>query len=304
MSLTQYRAFITLCRTKSFSEAALAMHCTQSALSKMIAELESLWGVRLFSRGKKLTALTADGEALRPYIQKVIDAERDLKSAAGSITGLTTGTVRIGAFASVATRWLPQGIETFSKIYPNIRYELLMGDYFEIEEWVRTGAVDFGFLTYAPEKLKAVFAARDELILAVPKASRFYAMESVPVRELEGESFILLEKGGAGEISAYLKREGVRPNVFAATFEDHALIELVRKGLGVGMLPRLILEGEHEGIGLKRMSPATYRDIYLVARGDATMTLAAKSFLSVCAAALSDRLDESFTVQLENLLYN
>ena len=59
------------------------------------------------------------------------------------LNGLQAGLIRIGTFSSVATHWLPNIIKEFQKDYPNIEYELLLGDYTEIEEWILEGRVDF-----------------------------------------------------------------------------------------------------------------------------------------------------------------
>ncbi len=62
------------------------------------------------------------------------------------LNGLQSGLIRIGTFSSVATHWLPNIIKEFQKAYPGIDYELLLGDYTEIEEWISEGRVDCGFL--------------------------------------------------------------------------------------------------------------------------------------------------------------
>ena len=56
------------------------------------------------------------------------------------INGLQSGFIRIGTFSSVATHWLPEIIKKFQINYPDIEYELLLGDYFEIETWIAEGA--------------------------------------------------------------------------------------------------------------------------------------------------------------------
>lgn len=145
MSLTKYRAFLKIAKTGSFSDAAELMHCTQSAVSRMIHDLENLWDIKLFSRYKSGVVLTPEGKSLFPLIQKVVIADNDVKASVSSFTHLMTGTVRIGSFASVASVWLPKVIKSFKKRYPEIRFEVLMGDFDEIEHWVKTGRVDFGF---------------------------------------------------------------------------------------------------------------------------------------------------------------
>ena len=61
------------------------------------------------------------------------------------LQGLKSGLIRIGTFSSVATHWLPNIIREFQKDYPEIDYEMLLGDYTEIEEWILEGRVDVVF---------------------------------------------------------------------------------------------------------------------------------------------------------------
>jgi DNA-binding transcriptional LysR family regulator len=72
---------------------------------------------------------------------------RDLKARPLIFGGLGKGTIRIGAFSSVATYWLPSIIAAFQKDHPGISYQLKLGDYEEIEGWINDGEVDCGFLS-------------------------------------------------------------------------------------------------------------------------------------------------------------
>ena len=69
-----------------------------------------------------------------------------LQMEVDGLNGLQSRIIRIGTFSSVATHWLPNIIKEFQKSYPGIDYELLLGDYTEIEEWISEGRVDYGFL--------------------------------------------------------------------------------------------------------------------------------------------------------------
>lgn len=97
-----------------------------------------------------------------------------------------TGTVRIGSFASVASVWLPKVIKSFKKRYSEIRFEVLMGDFDEIEHWVKTGRVDFGFTSVGTsDDLQLIPLAKDKLRLAVYESHPLAKLETVPVRLLE-----------------------------------------------------------------------------------------------------------------------
>ena len=112
----------------------------------MINDLEKEWKVALLERGRSGVKLTSDGLKLLPYAENVCREYERLESQIDELNGLQSGLIRIGTFSSVATHWLPNIIKRFQKDYPNIDYELLLGDYTEIEEWVLSGRVDCGFL--------------------------------------------------------------------------------------------------------------------------------------------------------------
>ena len=86
------------------------------------------------------------------------------------LNGLASGLIRIGTFSSVMTHWLPKIIREFQKDYPNIEYELLLGDYTEIEEWIAEGRVDCGFLRLpAQREFETIFLEQDELVAILPE---------------------------------------------------------------------------------------------------------------------------------------
>lgn len=294
MSITKYRAFLSIAKTCSFTATAKEIHCTQSAASRMILDLEEQWGTELFIRQKNRCTLTSEGQLLLPYVRAIVDAEKNLQTAVSSVTGLATGTVRIGTFASVATFWLPKVIHKFEKLYPGIRYEVLMGDFQEIEDWTRKGEVDFGFTTESiGSGVKATKIAQDEFLLAMPVNHRLSVKKQIRVRDLDNERFLLLEKGRQGIVSDLFVRENVHPNILLKTFEDHAILNMVKMGIGVGILPSLILQPRPQDVLLRSLTPATYRSIYLLTRDDGTVSLAAKQFLKCFRDTLCDELLEN-----------
>lgn len=295
MSLTKYRAFLNIARTGSFSEAAEQMHCTQSAASRMIHDLENLWEIKLFSRYKSGVVLTAEGKALFPLIQKVVIADDDVKASVTSFTQLMSGTVRIGSFTSVASVWLPKVIKTFKKRYPDIRYEVLMGDFDEIEHWVKTGRVDFGFTSVdTSEDLDSILLAKDELRLAVYCAHPFAKLKTVPVQSLENESFFLLGKGKSSFISAYLGKHNVHPSIDLMSFDDYVILNMVKMEFGVGILPELVLQYPVAGVKIKELSPKGFREIRLITRAEGKLSFVAQSFLQVFSQELSDIVEPDF----------
>lgn len=144
MSILQ--AFLTTVECGSFTKAAAILDYAQSSVSKMIADLESEWGVILMERSRAGVQPTSDGLAMFPYARALLNSYRKAQEQAAALSGAQTGLVRIGTFSSVAEHWIPSIINRFQQDYPGIRYEFLLGDYAEIEQWIFEGRVDCGFL--------------------------------------------------------------------------------------------------------------------------------------------------------------
>ena len=194
--------------------------------------------------------------------------------------GLQSGHIRIGTFSSVATHWLPYILQAFSRDDPGIDYELLLSDYCEVEGWLASGQVDCGFvrLPTRPE-FATIFLQPDDLAAVLPAEHPLAAGETCSVQALGTELFILLDKAGNHETSEALARCGVTPDVRFTTWDDYAIMAMVECGLGVSLLPELILRRVPYRIAIRRLDTPLYRDIALALHGRAHISAATRQFL-------------------------
>lgn len=279
-NLQKYLAFVKAVETGSFSKAAEALGYSQSGVSRMISDLEQEWGVTLLERGKGGVQLTSDGVRLLPFAEKLCGEFRALEAEVAQLRGLKTGLIRIGTFSSVAEHWLPNIIRAFQKDYPNIDYELLLGDYTEIEQWIRCGRVDCGFLSLPVSGgMDAVFLEQDELMAVIPENHPLAGCEAFPVKALEDMPFMLLEKGAKNEITDFLERSGIKPNVKFTTWDDYAIMSMVESGLGISILPSLILKRKPYKLLAKPLSVPAFRRIGFVLRERKTASVAVRTFM-------------------------
>ncbi len=278
-NLQKYLSFVKAVEYGSFTRAAEILNYTQSGISRMIADLEKEWGITLLERCKNGVRPTSDGMKLLPYIQELCCDFSKLKMQADELKGLQSGLIRIGTFSSVATHWLPNIIKEFQKDYPNIDYELLLGDYTEIEEWIRTGRVDCGFLRLpARAEFETVFLEKDRLLAVIPENHPLKDCDKFPIRALCDEPFMLLEKGAKAEISEIFERNNLKPNVKFTTWDDYAVMSMVESGLGIAILPELILKRIPYRVIAKELDVPAYRNIGLALRDKKTASLAVKVF--------------------------
>ncbi len=196
-NLQKYQAFITTVDCGSFTKAAAILGYAQSSISKMIADLEAEWKIVLLERSRTGVQLTSDGMAMLPYARELLNNYRKVQEQAASLSGAATGIIRIGTFSSVAAHWIPAIIRRFQSDYPGIRYELLLGDYEEIERWIFEGRVDCGFLRLPTRPdYETIPLEKDEYVAVVPVDHPLAKKDVLNPDDLDGQPFMLLEHGG------------------------------------------------------------------------------------------------------------
>lgn len=280
MNILKYMAFIKTVEYGSFTKAAEMLNYSQSGISRMIHDLEKEWLVVLLERSRAGVRLTSDGTKLLPYAKSLCDEYQKLQMQVDELNGLQSGLIRIGTFSSVATHWLPNIIREFQKDYPNIDYELLLGDYIEIEEWIANGRVDCGFLRLPTHPdFETIFLEHDKLLAILPQNHPLAGCEKFPVTALCNDPFMLLEKGAKADASEIFDRCGLTPNVQLTTLDDYAIMSMVESGLGISILPQLILNRAPYRIVTKELDVPAYRKIGLALRDRKAASLAVKRFL-------------------------
>jgi DNA-binding transcriptional LysR family regulator len=280
MNLLKYMAFIKTVEYGSFTRAAEALNYSQSGISRMIADLEKEWKVSLLERSRVGIMLTSEGTRLMPQIERVCSEYQILQQQVDELSGLKSGLIRIGTFSSVATHWLPGIIEAFQKDYPNIDFELLPGDYREIENWLGSGRVDCGFLRLpARAGLETFEVDKDELMAVIPQDHPLATAETVSLEELGREPFILLEKGENDEFIELFRRAGLSPNTRFTAWDDYAVMAMVEKGIGVSVLPELSLKRIPYDIAIKKLDIPVYRHIGIAMRNQRAASAAVKRLL-------------------------
>ncbi len=281
MNIQKYMSFVKTVEYGSFTKAAEILNYSQSGISRMIGDLEKEWNVVLLERSKGGVRLTSDGVKLLPYAKSLIAEYEKLQMQVEELNGLQSGMIRIGTFSSVATHWLPNIIREFQKDYPNIDYELLLGDYSEIEEWILEGRVDCGFLRLPTHtELETIFLEQDKLLAVIPENHRLADCEKFPVSALCEEPFMLLEKGGKAEVSEIFEKCHLTPKIHFTTWDDYAIMSMVESGLGISVLPQLILKRVPYKIITKKLDVPAYRNIGLAFRSKKTASLAVIKFLN------------------------
>ena len=279
-NILKYRAFAKAVEYGSFTKAAEQLHYSQSGISRMVADLEADWQVSLLERRKGGVLLTPDGAKILPYVKSLCEEFEKLEVAVDELQGLHSGMIRIATFSSGASQWLPNIIKDFQLAYPNIAYEVMLGDYTEIEQWIMEGRVDCGFIPLPVHpSLETVFLERDQMMAVLPLDHPLAERETFPLEALENEPFMILEKGAGAEVEAIFKQRGIKPRVNFTTWDDYAIMAMVEKGLGISILTEMIMRRCPYKVVAKSLEEPVYRDIVLAFRGKERSSLALQRFI-------------------------
>lgn len=280
MNIQKHLAFVETVERGSFTDAAKALDYSQSGISRMINDLETEWNISLLERGRSGVRLTSDGRKVLPYVKRVCNEYQKLLTQIDELQGLQSGLIRIGTFSSVATHWLPNIIKAFQKEYPNVDFELLLGDYTEIERWILEGRVDCGFLRLPTKpELETISLEQDRLLVILPEDHALANCERFPLNALCNDPFMLLEKGAKADISPIFERANIAPTIRFTTWDDYAIMAMVESGLGISILPELILQRIPYRLVAKELQVPAYRKIGLAMKDKKSASLAVKRLL-------------------------
>ena len=278
--MNRYIALQKIIELGRFTKAADALGYTQSSISQMIASLENELAIKLLTRSRVGVKLTIEGAELYPYIERSIISYRAMQEKANEIKGLETGIIRVGTVSSVTCHWMPVLIRGFQELYPHVQFLFHQGDYTTIPEWIRTGAVDFGFITpAAAPDLKTVSIKNGEMLAVLPKNHPLAAGKSVPLKELTRDPFILLEEGHFSEPLNAFHEAGLEPNIKYTIHDDYAIMTMVEAGLGVSILAELMLRRTNFDIAYLPIEPPVYRSLAVGYKDKDSLPIASKYFI-------------------------
>jgi DNA-binding transcriptional LysR family regulator len=264
MSLNFYESFVAIAERGSFAAAAHQLNLSPSAVSHALASFEQDLGFALFVRNRSGVRLTSGGEALLPTAREVLKCHEKLKQQASKLLGLETGTVRIGTFSSVSVAWMPTIIRSFSEIYPDIDVVIDQGSYDDVIEWLIKSRVDLAFVSLPVAvglDVSPLYA--DPLVCIGPPGFQPKGKAYMTAEELTEHHVVLQGEGYGKEIQRLVATHKIAIKSRARVFDDAAILAIVESGLGIGVVPELVLRNYRSSVRVFPFYPAESRAIAL-----------------------------------------
>lgn len=286
----RYIALKKIVELGSFTKAADVLGYTQPTMSQMITSLEKELSIKLLYRSRYGIRLTIEGERLFPAIQNTISQYQSMQEIAKEIRGLDSGTIRIGTLSSISCHWLPQLIQAFQEKYPNVEFILHQGDNNSIPEWIRTSEIDFGFvnLDVLLSASKTRFIKEGEYRAVLPLCHPLANAPYVTLEDLAKDPFLVIEEGSLSKPLEAFRQAGLEPSVRLRVHDDYSILSMVETGIGVSILPELVLRKTNYKVAIRPLHPVVTRKIGLVAKGNNELPIASKYFIDFLFAHIDE----------------
>lgn len=280
MDIRKYELFVNVAETGNFTRSADLCGYTQSGVSHLLKSLENELGFSLFIRSKQGVTLTPNGELLLPLVRALLSDHATIEQTVHKINNCETGQIKIGAFTSIAIRWLPPVLYQFEKDYPNIRLTIKDGGADDLRSWMESGAIDLAFLSERHMgSMEFVPLYKDPLVAVLPNGHPDAARKEVPIQNFHKKPFIISSIGTDYDIHYALSDAKVKPALRYSCSDDHAIISMVSNNLGVSVLPELIVQSYSSSVCVRPITPRYYRVLGIGYKTKEHLTPASKKFL-------------------------
>lgn len=282
----------------SFTAAARSLGYTQPAVSQMVRRLEERTGTVLVERNGRSVRLTEAGTVLSKHAVAVLAALDNAESEVAAIAGLESGRVRLMAFPSSSATLVPSALAKVKAAHPGVTVQFSEGEPPESLAALRAGLCDLAVaFTYDGtdagrgeddlEGLEVIDVLNDPVAIALPQDHPLAEKDVVRLEDLSAEHWIAGCPRCRGHLLELCDQEGFRPEVSFETEDYVAVLGLVAAGLGVALVPRLILASvSNPGVRTLELERGSARAVQVVTTPDLKRVPAVRATLdALCASA-------------------
>ncbi|RJL24249.1 LysR family transcriptional regulator [Bailinhaonella thermotolerans] len=290
MEIRQLRHFVAVATHGSFTAAARAELIVQSALSTSIRKLERELGAELFERTGRRPVLTPAGLSLLPAARALLADAEAAKDAVAAVTGLAAGRLVIGTIQTLTSVDLAAELAAFQREQPGVQISVRDATVGELLDGLLARELDLAFVDLdgiePPEGLAVYATWEDELVLITSPDHPLATAGHAYLSELGEESFVDFREGTGVELAVRRRAAdcGLHRRITCEVTQTDLLVELVRSGLGIAIVPRRI--GERHGLPCVTIrQPTPPRRVSLAGRAPVPRNPAAQAFLAHLAPA-------------------
>lgn len=284
LGIRTMRAFSEVMRTGSATAAGRELGLTQSAVSRLIAQLETTVGFELFWRDKGRLIPTKDAALLVEEIDLALAGLDRVDSLARDIAGFGTGELKIVAPPSFTQTVIPDIAARFRALYPEVRLSLDSRSVETARSMIATRVVDCGFIKLPIDRsdIHVETVSVSDTVCVLPKQHALASMDVLTAAELSDNPLVLL--GARRDVQSAIDRAfraiGRRPNLAVETTTVGSACALVSRGLGIALVNGMLAEAFiTEDLTLRPFRPAIVQEYAFAVSSLSSPTRLATAFL-------------------------
>lgn len=241
MTLKHMRIFLSVYSLNSITQAAHQLHITQPAVSRSIKEIEEHYQIKLFERLSHHLYVTKQGQQFYQYATQIISLYDEMEQ---SLTNQNSQSLRIGTSITIGNLLLPKLVSSMKKQFPSNEITSRIMNSSAVQKALVNNELDIGLIE-GPllfSELVATPFMVDELVLILPN-NHALLKQDVYLKDLENYPLLLREKGSASRdiLDSAMRLINTEVKPIWESNSNQALIEAVHNGLGISLLPKLLV---------------------------------------------------------------
>lgn len=278
-TLRQLELLLALVSSEGIAGAGAKIGMSASATSHALRALETSLGTELVDRSAPGVVLTYTGEQVLPHVRDVFASLQLAQATALAGAELKTGLLRLGSFGASATiRVLPPLLERFKARYPGIEVMVSEKPDEQTSRDLIERRLELAAVTLPKPEFDAQTLAIDELVAVLPSGHPLARLDTVPLKAMTDDPFILTRAGSQVQVSKLFARHGLRPRTSFELVQLMSILELVASGKGISVLAKLALPDRYQGVVFRPLAPGATRRIGLVCLNERRLSPVARAF--------------------------
>jgi len=291
MQFQQLAYFVAVAETRHFTQAAERMRVAQPSLSQQVRALERDVGATLFHRIRGNVTLTEAGETLLPIARRILAETQTAYRAVRELDELGRGRVRLGATPSLCTGLLPAMLATFRRDHPGIELAIRESGSRDLQAELSEGTLDIAIIIDSrlrdDPRLSTMPLLAEELVV-ISARDKAALGGRMPIRALRDRPLVMFRRGYdlRDATLAACRAEGFEPTFAIEGGEMDAVLEFVRAGIGLAVVPSTVVGDRFHTT--RFTAPGLTRTIQLAYRRDVEPTRAVRALRDAIMASLAD----------------
>ena len=248
MNIRDLKYIVEVAREKNFSRASSKVFVSQPALSMQIRKLEEELGVEIFERNKQNFLITQIGAEIIKKAEIILQESEEIKLLAKNSKDPYRGEIKIGAFPTIASYFLPKFVKNIHKKFPHLKIFLIEEKSEDLILKLKNAQLDLCLLTLPikDENLISKKIFSEEFLLATPLDHKLAKKSKINIKELQNQELMLLEDGHClreqaleicSMVNAFEKKD------FKASSLE-TLRQMVACGNGITLIPQIAVRSD------------------------------------------------------------